>query len=161
MERPDLEALCRLRPDDGQTGSQQLADFQFPNCRGFVRNLAEGLALRRELSIYWAVGRPYLVKWGLFAAGCLQQPVWSKSREHGPVHYETHRPTWDWTLFVEVGRLLKLGIAVEVVLYPKLRASPLQECVDRHSRRACLLLIELESRHTVQGALLRIVIEIA
>jgi hypothetical protein len=64
-------------------------------------------------------------------------------------------------LFVEAGRLPKLGIAVEVVLYPKLRSRLLQECIDRCSSRACLFWIELEGRHTVQGALFWVVVEIA
>src|ERR1035437_10208686 len=75
--------------------------------------------------------------------------------------YETRLSKWNGTLFVEVGRLLKLGIAVEVVLYPKLRPRLLQECIDHHSSRACLLWIDLEGRTTIQGALFWVVIEIA
>lgn len=45
------------------------------------------------------------------------------------------------TLFVEVRRLLELGIFVEVVLRPKLRTYLLQEYIDLHSSRACLLWI--------------------
>jgi len=29
MERPDLEALCRLRPDDGQCGSNSRPDSHY------------------------------------------------------------------------------------------------------------------------------------
>ena len=56
-------------------------------------------------------------------------------------------------LLVEIGRLLKLGIAVKVVLYPKLRARLFQKRINCHSSGACLLCLELKSRHAIQDAL--------
>src|SRR5262249_52059228 len=56
-------------------------------------------------------------------------------------------------LFVEVGRLLKLGVPVKVVLYSELRSLLLQKCVDHYPGRTRLLWIELEGRNPIQGTI--------
>ena len=57
--------------------------------------------------------------------------------------------------------LLQFRMRVEVVLDPELRAGAREELLDRLSRRARLLFVELERRQPVQRALLRIVIQVA
>src|SRR5258707_5510869 len=47
-----------------------------------------------------------------------------------------------FSLQAEVSRAQRFRGVVEVVLHPKLRTHLLQECIDRHSSRACLLWIE-------------------
>ena len=58
-------------------------------------------------------------------------------------------------------RLLQLHVRGEVVLNPQLRLVLREKLLDVASRRARLLLVELERRQAVHGPLLRIVIQIA
>src|SRR6266702_4130658 len=65
MERPDLEALCRLRPDDGKTGSNSTCLVsRLPNTKGYsglrarsgtelpVPGMSAGLICKLHLSAY-------------------------------------------------------------------------------------------------------------
>ena len=52
-------------------------------------------------------------------------------------------------LFIKIWRFLELRVPIEIVLYPKLRARLLQECINNHSGRASLFLIEIKGRYAV------------
>jgi len=63
-------------------------------------------------------------------------------------------------LFVIIRCLFQPSIGPEIVLNPKLRTRLLEKRINNHSRCTRLRLIELESRHTIQRTLLRIMAKI-
>ena len=153
--RPSFE-----RQRDFNLPEQRAAQRTLPVCRPPVRK--RGRRASTSARVIHSCGRlPELLSG--FVDGYRPQPF---GRSHASIgralrNSSTQIVERHGALLIEAGRLLKLGIAVEVVPYPKLRARLLQKCVDCYSSRACLLWIELEGRHTIQDVLFWIVIEIA